>query len=268
MKGIWAVPVLAGILIMAGISFMHTSDAEVTEVLTEDVGTCDPMDTWFDSDEIGFSPPFSTGEVLTATSGSTGTVPCVATDLGGPHALVSITNMNTEAYEDVYYVADFPDTVFTNIDGTILGIAPPGDTAGDAFRIDAPWSVVFQPPLGSAGCGVNCPLVSESLVMDGIWEPTETWEFVIQDYVNGAGTPSSAFGSIGVTSTIGGIDPGSTSSGSILVMFDDDLIGGTMIPIDTTALLVAGFNANSIWMIPTVLGLAGAGIVLFKLKRK
>jgi len=46
------------------------------------------------------------------------------------------------------------------------------------------------------------------------------------------------------------------------------LIGGTSIPIDTTALLLAGFNTNSIWMIPTVLGLVGAGIVLFKLKRK
>ena len=104
--------------------------------------------------------------------------------------------------------------------------------------------------------------------MDGIWAPTETWEFIIQDYFNGAGAPSSAFGSIGVTSTFGGIDPGNTSSGSILVMFDDHLVGGTMIPIDTTALVIAGFNANSIWMIPTVLGLVGAGIVIYKLKRK
>jgi len=46
------------------------------------------------------------------------------------------------------------------------------------------------------------------------------------------------------------------------------LIGGEGIPINTTSLLVAGFNANSIWMIPAVLGLAGAGIVIFKIKRK
>jgi len=48
----------------------------------------------------------------------------------------------------------------------------------------------------------------------------------------------------------------------------ETLVGGTSIPIDTTALLVAGFNANSIWMIPTVLGIVGAGIAIFKLKRK
>jgi len=46
------------------------------------------------------------------------------------------------------------------------------------------------------------------------------------------------------------------------------VVSGTSIPIDTTALLVAGFNANSIWMIPAVLGIAGAGIAIFKLKRK
>ena len=45
-------------------------------------------------------------------------------------------------------------------------------------------------------------------------------------------------------------------------------VGGTSLPIDTTALLVGGFNTNSIWMIPAVLGIVGAGIVVFKLKRK
>ena len=48
----------------------------------------------------------------------------------------------------------------------------------------------------------------------------------------------------------------------------DTIVGGTSLPLDTTASLVAGFNANSIWMIPTVLGLAGAGFIIFKLKRK
>jgi len=46
------------------------------------------------------------------------------------------------------------------------------------------------------------------------------------------------------------------------------LIGGTSIPIDTTTLLIAGFNANSIWMIPTVLCIAGAGLVIQLVRRK
>jgi len=44
------------------------------------------------------------------------------------------------------------------------------------------------------------------------------------------------------------------------------LIGGTIIPIDTTALLVAGLYTNALWIIP-VIG-AGAGIAIYKLKRK
>jgi len=45
------------------------------------------------------------------------------------------------------------------------------------------------------------------------------------------------------------------------------IVGGTSIPIDTTSLLLAGATLN-VWMITVVLGIVGAGIVLFKLKRK
>jgi len=37
-------------------------------------------------------------------------------------------------------------------------------------------------------------------------------------------------------------------------------------PIDTTALLIAGFQINAVWIIP-VIG-AVAGIAIYKLKRK
>jgi len=48
----------------------------------------------------------------------------------------------------------------------------------------------------------------------------------------------------------------------------DQAIGGTLVPIDTTALLIAGFQINAVWMIPAILGVAGAGIAVYKLKRK
>jgi len=44
------------------------------------------------------------------------------------------------------------------------------------------------------------------------------------------------------------------------------IIGGTSIPINTTALLIAGFNANSMWMIPVVV--AGIAIGVFMIKRR
>jgi len=43
-------------------------------------------------------------------------------------------------------------------------------------------------------------------------------------------------------------------------------IGGTMIPIDSTALLLAGAQMNAVWMIPVVV--AGVGIGIFVIKRR
>ena len=71
-----------------------------------------------------------------------------------------------------------------------------------------------------------------------------------------------------VTVKVIGISQSIVTIASISIEEEEILVGGTLIPIDTTALLVAGFNANSIWMIPAVLGMVGAGIVIFKLKRK
>ena len=48
--------------------------------------------------------------------------------------------------------------------------------------------------------------------------------------------------------------------------FDDIPIGGTNIPIDQTALLLAGVQSISMWMIPVVI--AGVGIGVFVIKRR
>ena len=48
--------------------------------------------------------------------------------------------------------------------------------------------------------------------------------------------------------------------------FDDIPIGGTNIPIDQTALLLAGVQSISMWMIPVVI--AGIGIGVFVIKRR
>jgi len=45
------------------------------------------------------------------------------------------------------------------------------------------------------------------------------------------------------------------------------VIGGTLIPIDTTALLVAGVQSISMWMIPILVAAVGIGLAVFTLKR-
>ena len=44
-------------------------------------------------------------------------------------------------------------------------------------------------------------------------------------------------------------------------------VTGELLPLDSTALLIGGLTSMSVWMIPTVLGLAGAGVYLVKFRK-
>jgi len=43
-------------------------------------------------------------------------------------------------------------------------------------------------------------------------------------------------------------------------------VAGELLPIDSSALMIAGLTSSAVWMIPTVLGLAGAGVYLVKFR--
>ena len=64
------------------------------------------------------------------------------------------------------------------------------------------------------------------------------------------------------------VEPGQQTSFSLGICpeVEGQVIGGKLIPIDTTALLVAGVQTN--YSILTALLIVGAGFVVFKLKRK
>ena len=44
-------------------------------------------------------------------------------------------------------------------------------------------------------------------------------------------------------------------------------VAGELLPLDSSALMIAGLTSMSVWMIPTVLGLAGAGVYLVKFRK-
>jgi len=46
----------------------------------------------------------------------------------------------------------------------------------------------------------------------------------------------------------------------------DPQVAGELLSPDTSALMIAGLTSMSVWMVPTVLGLAGAGVYLVKLR--
>jgi len=45
-------------------------------------------------------------------------------------------------------------------------------------------------------------------------------------------------------------------------------VAGQLLPLDGTALFLAGIQSMTVWMIPTVLGLAGAGVYLVKFRKQ
>jgi len=49
-----------------------------------------------------------------------------------------------------------------------------------------------------------------------------------------------------------------------LTVIDNRAVGGTFIPIDTTALLLAGIQSSAIWMLPILVGATGVGAYYIK----
>jgi len=44
-------------------------------------------------------------------------------------------------------------------------------------------------------------------------------------------------------------------------------VAGELLPLDSTALFLAGIQSMTVWMIPTILGLAGVGVYLVKFRK-
>jgi len=171
-----------------------------TPIVHSDTPECDPLFIPHDVDELGFAPPFPLDERIEATATVTQLPACpVMDDPLMPNALVFMTNLTfpPRAFTDVWYVAD-RETGLTNFDG-VASMPIPGVLPEEAFKIDS--------------VGVNTPLIAESMAMDGVWMPGETWTFIIQDYTNLLGLPPSLFDSIGVPSAVS-----PPSSGSIIAV--------------------------------------------------
>jgi hypothetical protein len=179
------------------------AQAVPTTVQHENLDNCDPLSVPQNVHELGRSPAFDDfpTERIRAAATFTDDVACVTPNQNPSllNRVVSITNDTGIAWTDLWYVGDpsaataFTGTALSNFDGLVNG--------GLAFKIDT--------------VGVNRPLFSESIAADGVFAPTETWLFIIDDYQNGLALPPEALDSLGVGS--GSLaDP--ASSGSIIAV--------------------------------------------------
>jgi hypothetical protein len=162
----------------------------VTVTNIDNFDTCDPLSGVI-TEELGDSPEFPSDERIASSANDTSLTTCTSDAETLPNAKVTMTNMTDHTFESVWYVSD-PDTNLANVDGLMNG--------EEAFKIDS--------------VGINQPLVFESIAFNDIFEPGETWEFLIIDYVNAAALPASAFGSAGLVGSASGSD--TVSSGSIV----------------------------------------------------
>jgi len=257
MKGHWTVSVLVSILIVGGFGLSQPAFAVPTSVSFVNDPNCDPLSVPPNVDELGLgifsipNGPFPDDEVITTSVFGTGLTPCPsAPDGPDPNFRMRIENFSPTDFVEVWYVAD-PDTTITNYDGFVNGER--------AFKIDGPDSF--------GGCGVNCPLTFEVLTQDGIFESGEIWNFDFQDYSNAFGLPAGDIDSLGVPSVSSPTGPSSGSIIAIDAFGEISVVGGTILPIDTTALLVAGAQTTTPWLILGVLSAVGIGLAVFTLKR-
>ena len=188
-------------------------------------------------DELGtLQSNFPNNELITSSDSATNIIQQSCALPSGTSRLVSITNtvMPQRSFSDVWYVADTGTTI-SNWDG---GVGPNNNRA---FKIDS--------------VGAHQPLVMETGgTQVGVFESGEKWEFILNSY-SGSGV-ASAFGSVGVPSTASG------STGSIIAIPVQKMVGGEMILIDKTAVLLAGAQMTSTWLIPIIVASIGIGIVL------
>ena len=114
---------------------------------------------------------------------------------------VRIINRTHMTFPELYYVADLESTTLTNYDEWVGQVNAAGIVTQPwlAFKIDA--------------VGENTPLVYEDRP-NGLFEPGEAWEFVIQDYRNIFGLSPAAYRSVGSIAALSSHD--GFSSGSII----------------------------------------------------
>jgi len=239
----WAIPLLASILILGSLGLSQQAFAIPVSVSHTNSSPCDVLLVPDDVDELGTSAPFISGfEAITSSDTTTPLNACPSV-AEGSSLRITIKNLTPDDFIDGWYVSDDITTI-TNFDGTVNG--------EEAFKIDS--------------VGLNKPLVFESITSNDIFEAGETWDFIIDDYSAGFGLAPSLFDSVGVPSDTSNIGP---STGSIIAYstFVAPPVGGTVLPIDTTALLVAGAQTMTPWLILGVLSAVGIGLAVFTLKR-
>ncbi|MCA9229909.1 MAG: PEP-CTERM sorting domain-containing protein [Planctomycetales bacterium] len=143
--------------------------------LYTDLTDCDSHPAITFEEEIGDLAVFPVDEAIFVGSMPTSIVICVGDD-GVPNDWeVRMTNVSSNSFVDLFFVADDGNGV-GNRDGLIEDVANAPGIRNDAFRID--------------NIGLNQPLIGGD---DGdlVFEPGESWTFLVSNFTNVGSMPPS-----------------------------------------------------------------------------
>ena len=193
----------------AALTFVtQTASAYPIEAFSVEDPRCDPLPQMELTHELGDAPVFPLDELLESASSQVNQTVCVTDDGIANDYIVIITNKSGRAWKDLMFVADEGNFI-GNSDGFVIDGASGSST--DAFLIDP--------------FGINANLLFESLTPDVIFEPGETWEFLVSNFMAPGGpTP---FDSLGIGGSSGFIFPPSTAS----------IIANPVVPVPAAAFL-------------------------------
>lgn len=164
-------------------------------VTHQDLPSCDPLLVPEQVDELGVG--FPDDELIRSQATFTDLAACPGESPDLSNRLLEITNLTSRTFSEIWYVTD-PETTISNVDGLVNGQS--------AFRVD---SEISDPG------GANLPLIFESDGLNDLFEPGETWRFIIDDYFNPF-LPPSALASVGLVGSFSVSD--TFSSGSIIAV--------------------------------------------------
>jgi len=251
MKSKWAIPVLASILILGTLGIPHAFAqlCPLTGCLTDNLYVAD-----FDFGTVRQYD--STGFLLDAS---------FVTGLAAPRGIAFDSIGNLYVIDDTFNtVRQYDSTGFLLDASFVTGLFTPQgiafDSIGNLYIVDDGFNTVRQ--YDSTGFLLDADfapglLNPQYIAIDStgnlyVTDPTlntvrqyDSTGFLLDaDFAPGLGNPSP-------------------------IAFDtlQPPVGGTSLPIDTTALLLAGAQSISMWMILGVLSLVGIGLAVFTLKR-
>jgi hypothetical protein len=171
---------------------------------------------------------------------------------------------------------DLGDSMYIANDGEIerLGlIFPIGQTGygallfGDGDPLETSVQNNDDGAPGPAGDGSSITF-TDPVDGDASPEPTFRWDRTTDgspDSTSGTGIGTAFVCAFNDQNGNGVFNLGVDTPGSITQSFIVSLpVGGELIPINTTALLIAGISSNALWMLPTLATVAGVSFVLLR----